>query len=76
MARTFLLSPTFFSKNASGELTVIGGGGTSYRAGNMISISNDVISVNTSAGISNIKLVSVMPQYPDTNVLYLVRESV
>jgi hypothetical protein len=67
---------TTIDTNASGELTVIGGGGTSYTAGNMISIINGAIGVNTSAGITNIRLVGSMPQSPDANVLYLVSESV
>lgn len=53
-----------------------GGGGGSYSAGNMISISSDVISFSSQAGITDIKLVSAMPQSPDVDVLYLIYETV
>ena len=52
-----------------------GGGGASYSAGNMISISSDVISFSSQAGITNIVLVTSMPVSPDANVLYLVNEA-
>lgn len=53
-----------------------GGGGGSYSAGNMISISSDVISFSSQANITDIKLVYAMPQSPESNVLYLIYESV
>ena len=53
-----------------------GGGGGSYSAGNMIKISGDVISFSSQANITNIKLVTAMPQAPDANVLYLISETV
>jgi len=62
--------------NASGELTVIGGGGTSYTAGNMIDISSDVISFSSQAGITDIVYTASLPNNPVNGTLYLIRENV
>lgn len=51
-------------------------GGTSYTAGTMISISNqNAISVSTTAGITDIQQVSVLPANPVSTVLYLIPET-
>ena len=63
----------------SGASTVIsstgGGGGSSYIAGNMIDITNNAISVETTAGITDIISVSALPANPVATVLYLIPES-
>lgn len=51
-----------------------GGGGTTYTAGNMISLANDAIAVSTTAGITDIQMVASLPQNPVSSVLYLIPE--
>ena len=51
------------------------GGGSNYTAGNMIDITNNVISVETTAGITDIISVSALPANPVATVLYLIPES-
>ena len=49
-----------------------GGGGTSYTAGNMVSLAGDAISVVTTAGVTDIQRVSELPSNPVATVIYLV----
>ena len=60
--------------NASGELEAIGGG-TTYTAGNMISLANDAIAVSTTAGITDIQQVASLPANPVSTVLYLIPDT-
>lgn len=55
--------------------TAQGGGGTTYTAGNMISISNGAIGVSTTAGITDVQQVNVLPANPVSTVIYLIPES-
>ena len=51
-------------------------GGTTYTAGNMINISNqNAIGVSTTAGITDIQQVNVLPANPVSTVLYLIPET-
>lgn len=50
------------------------GGGTTYTAGNMISLANDAIAVSTTAGITDIRMVATLPASPVSSVLYLIPE--
>ena len=51
-------------------------GGTTYTAGNMISINgNNAIGVSTTAGITDIQQVNVLPANPVSTVLYLIPET-
>ena len=50
------------------------GGGTTYTAGNMISLANDAIAVSTTAGITDIQTVASLPANPVSTVLYLIPE--
>lgn len=61
----------------SGASAVISstGGGSTYTAGNMIDITNSAISVETTAGITDIQLVNSLPASPTSTVLYLIPES-
>ncbi len=52
-----------------------GGGGTTYTAGNMISLANDAIAVSTTAGITDIQQVAALPASPVSSVLYLIPET-
>lgn len=52
-----------------------GGGGSTYTAGNMIDITNNTISVETTAGITDIQLVNSLPATPTSTVLYLIPET-
>lgn len=52
-----------------------GGGGSNYTAGNMIDITNDTISVETTAGITDIQLVNSLPASPVSTVLYIIPET-
>lgn len=52
-----------------------GGGGSTYTAGNMIDITNNTISVETTAGITDIQLVNSLPASPTSTVLYLIPET-
>ena len=52
-----------------------GGGGTTYTAGNMLSITNNTIDVTTTAGITDIQLVNALPASPVSSVLYLIPET-
>ena len=49
-------------------------GGTTYTAGNMISLANDTIAVSTTAGITDIQQVASLPANPVSTVLYLIQE--
>ena len=51
------------------------GGGTTYTAGNMISLANDAIAVSTTAGITDIQQVASLPANPVSTVLYLIPET-
>lgn len=46
-----------------------------YTGGNMISISNNVVGVSTTAGITDIQIVSALPANPVSTVLYLIQET-
>jgi hypothetical protein len=63
----------------SNQVTAISGhplaGGSSYTAGNMLSITNDTIDVTTTAGITDIQLVNELPASPVSSVLYLIPET-
>lgn len=50
-------------------------GGTTYTAGNMISLANDAIAVSTTAGITDIQIVQALPANPVATVLYLIQET-
>lgn len=50
-------------------------GGTTYTAGNMISLANDAVAVSTTAGITDIQTVQSLPANPVATVLYLIPES-
>lgn len=50
-------------------------GGTTYTAGNMISLANDAVAVSTTAGITDIQLVNSLPASPVATVLYLIPET-
>lgn len=50
-------------------------GGTTYTAGNMISLANDAVAVSTTAGITDIQQVASLPANPVATVLYLIPES-
>ena len=51
-------------------------GGTTYTAGNMVSINgNNAIGVSTTAGITDIQQVNVLPANPVATVLYLIPET-
>ena len=52
-----------------------GGGGTTYTAGNMISLANNAIAVSTTAGITDIQTVASLPANPVSTVLYLIPEA-
>lgn len=43
--------------------------------GNMLSVTNDVLNVDTTAGITDIQLVNSLPQNPVATVLYLIPEA-
>lgn len=49
--------------------------GTTYTAGNMISLANNAVAVSTTAGITDIQLVSSLPANPVATVLYLIPEA-
>lgn len=51
------------------------GGGTTYTAGNMISLTNNAIAVSTTAGITDIQQVASLPANPVATVLYLIPET-
>lgn len=51
------------------------GGGTSYSAGNCISLASDTVSWVTSAGITNIISTAALPASPASDVLYLIPEA-
>jgi len=46
-----------------------------YTGGNMISISSNVVGVSTTAGITDIQIVSALPANPVSTVLYLIQET-
>ena len=56
-------------------ISASGGGGTTYTEGNMIDITNGEISVETTAGITDIQVVNSLPASPISTVLYLIPES-
>lgn len=49
--------------------------GTTYTAGNMISLANDAVAVSTTAGITDIQLVNSLPASPVATVLYLIPQT-
>ena len=49
--------------------------GTTYTAGNMISLANDEVAVSTTAGITDIQIVNALPASPVATVLYLIQET-
>ena len=49
--------------------------GTTYTAGNMISLANDAVAVSTTAGITDIQQVASLPANPVATVLYLIPEA-
>jgi hypothetical protein len=59
----------------SAVISSTGGGGTTYTAGNMISLANDAIAVSTTAGITDIQTVASLPANPVSTVLYLIPEA-
>lgn len=62
--------------NSSGTpVWVTPSGGTTYTAGNMISLANDAIAVSTTAGITDIQQVASLPANPVSTVLYLIPET-
>lgn len=48
------------------------GGGTKYSAGNMISLSSDVVAFSSNAGLTDIQFVTALPANPVATVLYLI----
>lgn len=52
-----------------------GGGGTTYTAGNMISLTNDIVSVSSQAGITDIVSATALPATPVSTILYLIPEA-
>lgn len=48
-------------------------GGTTYTAGNMISLANDTVAVSTTAGVTDVQFVNALPANPVATVLYLIR---
>ena len=50
-------------------------GGTTYTAGNMISLANNAVAVSTTAGITDIQQVASLPANPVSTVLYLIPEA-
>ena len=61
---------------ASAVISSTGGGSSpTYSEGNMIDITNNEISVETTAGITDIQLVNSLPASPVSTVLYLIPES-
>lgn len=60
--------------NVDGQLEALGGG-TTYTAGNMISLANDAIAVSTTAGITDVQQVASLPASPVSTVLYLIPET-
>jgi len=63
------------SNGGLGWVNQSGGGGTTYTAGNMISLTNSEIAVSTTAGITDIQQVSALPANPVATVLYLIPET-
>ena len=62
--------------NASGNpVWATAQGGTTYTAGNMISLANDTVAVSTTAGITDIQLVNALPASPVSTVLYLIPQT-
>ena len=62
--------------NASGNpVWATPSAGTTYTAGNMISLANDAVAVSTTAGITDIQLVNTLPASPVATVLYLIPET-
>lgn len=59
----------------SAVISSTGGGGTTYTAGNMISLANNAIAVSTTAGITDIQTVASLPANPVSTVLYLIPEA-
>jgi predicted transcriptional regulator len=65
----------FIEIHAIGSVGVDGsGGGTSYTEGNCIDITSNVISWETTAGITDIQMVTALPQDPVSSVLYIIPE--
>jgi hypothetical protein len=61
---------------ASAIISAQGGGSTpTYSEGNMIDITNNEISVETTAGITDIHVVNSLPASPVSTVLYLIPET-
>jgi len=61
---------------ASAIISAQGGGSTpTYSEGNMIDITNNEISVETTAGITDIQVVNALPGSPVSSVLYLIPET-
>ena len=62
--------------NASGNpVWATAQGGTTYTAGNMISLANNAVAVSTTAGITDIQQVASLPANPVSTVLYLIPEA-
>ena len=49
--------------------------GSSYSAGNMISLANNEIAVSTTAGITDVQTVAALPANPVATILYLIPET-
>ena len=56
-------------------IAAVGNGGTVYTDGNMISLANDIVSVVTTAGITDVQVVNSLPASPVATVLYLIPET-
>jgi hypothetical protein len=74
--------PTHSSGDSGKVLTVNSSGNAAWAtpsavptAGNMLSTTNNVLNVTTTAGITDIQLVQSMPASPVATVLYLIPES-
>ena len=68
-----LTAKNTFTTGSNFEWATPQGGGTTYTAGNMINISNqNAIGVSTTAGITDIQMVSALPANPVATVLYLI----
>ena len=70
-----VLKATYSGGSGSYAWATPSGGGTTYTAGNMISLANDAIAVSTTAGITDIQIVQALPANPVATVLYLIQET-
>lgn len=76
--------PSYSTATDSGKVLSVGSNGlewdtpqsgTTYTAGNMISLTNNEIAVSTTAGVTDIQQVAALPANPVSTVLYLIPET-